>query len=440
MCVVGMVRGGGPLKFKKFVINSSPEDEDEVEKPGGFLANLSPDELSALEEKKAKAAALLLAKRGQERLAREKAEREAKQYELRKKRAYVRGSKVCMANRVYEEGMWFICEVCSKKFHDVEQVEEHVQTDKHKNNFEWYSKNPLPGSTWGDNEEDDTSYVAIPDCVTYDEPSGFYICSLCSAKAGSEVVLQAHLQGKEHIRRAASAAEHAAMPSVLSAGKLPAYVEYDNVSEMYMCMWCEKRASTLDMMEIHLGGKEHAKKCGNIGLPLWGEVGHWDQCAAYVAEYGHDVWARQHHWPSYMQDDPSGWKCIDCNKKFLTPSSVNDHVAVHSGKRLAPDVVVVETAKPKRKQVVPEVAEDGWSVIGEPPKRPAPVIEPGWNMVKSGPTSTPSTPVMCRLCMLPVGSMAELKIHEETDEMHRDLMQRAKGGPKATVIEDSFDV
>ncbi len=126
--------------------DTSNSDEDEDEKEGGYVANLSPEGLQELEEKKALFAARIVAKRQQEAEKKAAAEKEAKKEEFQYKKAYVRNNKLCAANRIYEdaESGWYICEVCDKKFNDVLFAEDHIKSDKHKRNIEWYKDRPLP--------------------------------------------------------------------------------------------------------------------------------------------------------------------------------------------------------------------------------------------------------------------------------------------------------
>ena len=167
----------------------------------GFLNNLTEEERQALEDKKARAAMAVLAARERANAAKAKEEFAVKKSEWKKKRMYVKGSKVCEANRIYEQGGWFICEVCDKRLQDIPWVEEHVATAKHQRNMEWYATHPLPTTA----DDFHTPSVAIPACVEWVESEEIYLCTLCNAKAACDAVLQAHLGGKEHAKRVANA-------------------------------------------------------------------------------------------------------------------------------------------------------------------------------------------------------------------------------------------
>ena len=346
----------------------------------GYINNLTPEELAALEAKKARAAAAVLAARERRAAEKAKEEFEAKKIQWKKKKAYVKGSKICEANRVYEDNNgWFVCEVCDKKFHDIEWVEEHVTTDKHKRNLEWYADKPIV--------DDDAVFEDIPDCVEWRDDEEIYFCKLCQAKAPSEIVLQAHLTGKEHTKRLANKEWHETQISRQLSGELnlPVYCEVED--DWIICRFCEKKMASTDMMITHLEGKEHAKKCANIGIAGYGTTQHESEAKAYVDQYGFDLWCRQRHWPDIIQETATAWKCTQCSKSFIVPSAVNDHLnQSHSG---------------DKQEAIRQVAK---------PKRIPPMLAPQEHV--------------CKICQLPFSSNALLKVHELTDPSHKAVAQR----------------
>lgn len=389
--------------------NDASQSDDEEEKDGGYLANLSPESVQALEEKKAQFAARILAKRKEEAEKRAAAEREAKKEELQYKKVYVRGNKLCAANRIYEdESGWYICEVCDKKFNDAIFAEDHINSEKHKRNLEWYKDRPLPSDESGIN----SAMEKMPEYVKWDPVSQFYICELCSAKAASLQVLEAHLEGQNHKKKVANQAyweAHASTTTAASASapaahtpSLPVYCQYDKLAQTYVCRWCDKKSPCMDMLEVHLIGKEHAKKTSNIGMVPYGHPDHAHQAKAYTDKYGFDLWARREHWPPSMQDDPASgcWKCVPCNKKFLTPSAVNDHLLGHS-----PTFV------------------DPLSAPAGRPTRHAPSLS--HNLI----VQEPHSGFECALCLLPFDSAAALADHERTDYTHKELLRMMRDQP-----------
>lgn len=371
------------------------------EDKGGFINNLTQDELTALEERKARAAAAVIAAR--EKAAHERAREaaEQKKQEWRKQKAYVRGSKVCEANRIYEEAGWYICEVCNKKLQDVEWVEQHVATDKHKRNLEWYSAHPV--EKWESAASADAA--EIPDCVTYDEKEMFYICTLCNAKAACEAVLQAHLGGKEHAKKLANQEWYAqqSVAAVVQAGQLPACVEWLKSEERYICRFCDKRGDSDEQITLHLSSNEHSKKCSNLDIPLYGEPGHLEKVKQHVARYGFDVWARYDEWPDFLVDEATCWKCALCAKKYLTQSAVNDHL------------------KERHPSGAPVGAVSQPRVL-----RPAPIVETAKRSPPPPPAWNPAVDeaFVCDLCHLPFASKQELSHHERHDLIHQQVVKR----------------
>jgi hypothetical protein len=378
--------------------DSADSSSEESEKEGGFLANLTPEAIRALEEKKAKLAAGILARREQEAAARAAAEKEAKKSELKHQKLYVKNNKLCAQNRIYEDpnSGWYICEVCDKKFNDPVYAEDHIKTEKHKRNLDWYATRPLPT----DGEAYKVFTDQLPDYVRFDEESEFYICELCNAKAASIDILEVHFEGQNHKKKLAWEEQtrtlkppkiaSSSTPTPQDPATLPPYCQWDKLGQQFVCRWCDKKAPCVDMLETHLIGKEHAKKASNIGMAPYGHPDHLDQAIAYTDKYGFDLWARREHWPASIEDDHiSGcWKCLPCNKKFLTPSAVNDHLLGHS-----PKFVEKLPTRPSRPA----------------PTRPSELVQP-------------AALFDCTLCLLPFGSAAELALHEANDNTHRSLL------------------
>lgn len=355
---------------------------------GGYLANLTPEELEALERKKAKVAAALLAKRALVEQAKIETAKSNQKAVWRKKKMYVKGHKVCEANRIYEDAGWYVCEVCSKRFNDIEWIEEHVKTTKHINNMEWYATRPLPDQDEWDEEG------PLPQCVQFVED--WFVCTLCNAKAASQVILDAHLNGKEHQKRLLNQDWY----SGAAQGEfvLPAYCEFTPSADLpYVCKWCDKKAACVELIVSHLEGKEHTKKSSNIGIPSYGESGHLEAAAAYTNKYGFDVWARQEHWPQWIVDDGQVWKCEQCNKKYITPSSVNEHISNHKSGGMYKGMNSMVKEKFVRNETV---------------HTPTKTAGPSLHSAKPD--------YHCFLCLLPFQSLAELTKHEDS-EMHLQL-------------------
>ena len=295
------------------------EEEPEEPEKIGFINNLTPEELIALEEKKARAAAAVLAARERETAAKAKHALDEKKEMWKKKKADMKFSKFCEQNG-----------------------------------------------------------ISLDD--------GWYLCSICSVRAGCEAVLEAHLAGKEHAKRVANAEWYAAqdLPS-----DLPPYCETTS-DGWVICQFCLKRTSP-DLMIAHLTGKEHAKKCANIDIPTYGEPLHRERASEYIQHYGYDMWSRQHHWPESIVDEANAWACTLCCKRFITPSAVNAHLLEkHRGASPAP--VVSETARP------PQV------------KEPSPAVAP--------------TTHWCEICHLPFASIELLQKHEMHDTVHLLVLHR----------------
>jgi DNA-directed RNA polymerase subunit RPC12/RpoP len=384
----------------------------EEEQDGGFLKNLSAEELHALEERKAKAAQAIIAARERAAIAKAKEAFEHKKHIWKKQKAYVKGSKVCEANRIYEEGGWYICEVCNKKLQDIEWVEEHVNTDKHKRNMEWYASHPIvkedeSSSSQHMNEKE----IQDDEFVVWDQEEMIYRCTLCSAKAASEVVLQAHLSGKEHTKRLSNKAWYTEKPaggsiSNLSTGIIaPAYCEWIASEARYVCLWCEKKADSVEMLTVHLEGNEHSKKCANIGIPSFGEPRHMEEAKKYFDQYGANLWARQAEWPDFLVDQATCWNCTMCKKKFLTPVSVNEHLKdKHSGRKCVEKAIMSSASSTSR-------------------QRPAaPLRFPFAELVRIDYEGE----FECNVCYIPFPTQEDLERHEALDTGHQQVLQKLR--------------
>jgi len=391
------------MSFRKQKPESLEEEQD-----GGFLKNLSAEELQALEEKKAKAAQAIVAARERAAIAKAKEAFEQKKSMWKKQKAYVKGSKVCEANRIYEEAGWYICEVCDKKLQDIEWVEEHVNTDKHKRNMEWYASHPIIVT---DNDESSSSQHISAEFVVWDEEEMIYRCTLCSAKAASELVLQAHLSGKEHTKRLSNKEWYMEKPdandsnfSAQISSILPAYCEYIAGEGRFVCLWCEKKADSVEMLTVHLQGNEHSKKCGNIGIPSFGEPQHLEESRNYYDLYGADLWARQTEWPDFLVDQANCWNCTMCKKKFLTPVSVNEHLKdKHSGRKCVEKAIKLTSSSSSNRQ------------------RPsAPLRFPFAELVRVDYEGE----FECNVCYIPFPTLEDLERHEALDVGHQQVLQK----------------
>ena len=111
----------------------------------------------------------------------------------------------------------------------------------------------------------------------------------------------------------------------------PKYVE-SLPDGSYRCMWCDGRSLTCaETLEMHLRGKEHTKRCANSSIPPYGSDGHFTEANRYVAEYGHDPYARLKHWPQCIVEEGMFYVCRCCgSRKYQTQRAVNDHLAEQS--------------------------------------------------------------------------------------------------------------
>lgn len=379
------------------------QEEEEVEEvEGGFLKNLSPEELQALEERKTKAAAAIIAARERAAIARAKEAFEQKKMQWKKSKAYVKGSKVCEANNIYEEDGWYICQVCNKKLQDIEWVEEHVRTEKHKRNMDWYGSGSRSNSSSAC-----TSAINKKEFVQWDESEMIYRCTLCDAKAASEIILQAHLSGKDHTKRVANKQWYTQQ----SQGQLgcesdtfiiPAYCEYIEAEERYVCLWCEKRADGVEMLKIHLHGNEHRKRCSNIGIPGFGEPLHLEKANRYFEKHGADLWARDPDWPEFIIDEPTCWNCSMCRKKFITPVTVTEHLKdKHSGRK---------NPIPTHRHSFVELIRTDYEGEFE-----------------------------CNVCYIPFPTKVDLERHEAEDPGHQQVLRKLREIPTPTINIDYFD-
>lgn len=381
-------------------LRRSADDSDSGQETGepekiGFLNNLTEEERAAMEKRKAGIAAKEAKKSALKALERAQAEAAAKKAELQSNKAWVKGHKLAEANRIYHdhEG-WLVCEVCNKKFHDYDMVEDHVKSGKHQNNMAYYAQRPPPAAAMGS-----TDYTSeeLPEFVEWNERELMYLCTLCDKKAATMLIMEGHLEGKEHKKRLENRQWYEATrskspdgtPVVASSTELPACVEWDPKEDCYMCRWCEKKGADEGQMLTHLEGKEHAKKCGNLGIPNFGEPGHLEQVRHFTQEYGFDIWARSKDWPEWIVDTASCWKCSKCGKGFITRGLVNDHLKDSHG-------LAGRSSAPVR---VPIVA-----------------------------TARPLEKVECQICTETFASQASLRYHEDNDPFHqhvkREIQQR----------------
>lgn len=131
----------------------------------------------------------------------------------------------------------------------------------------------------------------------------------------------------------------------------PSYV--DAVGDgTYRCLWCDaKLLASEDQLVAHLQGKEHTKRCANSGISPFGAPDHDAEVTLYVAEYGHNPYARMKHWPACIQENDMYWACTVCgNKKFQTQRGVNDHLIesshIERSNRSTGDHAMAETGSP----------------------------------------------------------------------------------------------
>lgn len=106
----------------------------------------------------------------------------------------------------------------------------------------------------------------------------------------------------------------------------PAYIEVDSVNQSFKCIWCDRTLLGGDQLDMHLRGKEHTKRCANSDISPYGSESHDSEVRAYVAQYGHDLYARLVHWPDLIQVTDQYYRCSKCQKNFQTQKSVNQHL------------------------------------------------------------------------------------------------------------------
>ena len=117
----------------------------------------------------------------------------------------------------------------------------------------------------------------------------------------------------------------------------------------FSCLWCNKTLTCTEILEAHLQGKEHSKRCANSGIPLYGQPGHFEHVAEYVRLYGNDPYARLVHWPPTIVDSGMFWTCTECGTKFHTQKAVNDHLDL--GHTVRPLIAVPKSATKYTQQV-----------------------------------------------------------------------------------------
>jgi hypothetical protein len=366
---------------------SSDEEEEEVPEKIGFMNNLTPEQEEALARKKAELVAKQIKHRERQALERAKAGAKEWKEERSRHRARVKGFKLAEENRICEgtDG-WLYCEVCNKKFSDYDALDPHLTSDKHKNNLAYYAVNPLPDWSHEAQEWDPDS---LPEFVQWRENDMMYNCTLCNKLAASEIVMQAHLDGKDHKKRLANREwyeEQSWKVTEETRSELPACVEWVQSEMRYICRWCDKRGDGIEQILIHLSSKEHAKKCSNLGFPQYGEAGHLERVKEFTDLYGFDIWARLQEWPDFIADTATCWNCTKCGKAYLTQVQVTEHL-----KERHSEAGEVLTRRPK-----------------------APAVAAPWSKKE----------VKCELCHVTFASEAELKQHEENDRIHKLVVGR----------------
>jgi len=164
------------------------------------------------------------------------------------------------------QSQYFVCTLCEAKAATLYIMEGHLMGTKHLKKIEYEA-------------EIVAAKTQLPPHIEFNEPSQFYICTLCDAKAATMYLMESHLGGKEHQRRlgygeaswGVSVATPAAVPEggeapVEEAEKkpMPEHVVWDNIIQYYVCTLCDAKAATEFIMEGHLTGDKHKKKLANI--------------------------------------------------------------------------------------------------------------------------------------------------------------------------------
>jgi len=107
----------------------------------------------------------------------------------------------------------------------------------------------------------------------------------------------------------------------------PAYVDITPLG-FYRCLWCESsQLQSSEVLEMHLRGKDHTKRCYNSSISPYGSETHLQEVTEYVKLYGHDPYARLQPWPECIVEEGIFYVCRCCgNRKFQTQRAVNEHL------------------------------------------------------------------------------------------------------------------
>ena len=94
----------------------------------------------------------------------------------------------------------------------------------------------------------------------------------------------------------------------------------------YRCIWCDKKFFGEEQLESHLTSKGHRTRLINMDISPYGMDSHYQEVEDYVANYGHNLYARLKQWPECIEETPNDWYCALCRKHFQTQRSVNMHL------------------------------------------------------------------------------------------------------------------
>jgi len=310
-----------------------------------------------------------------------------------------------------EPSQFYICTLCDAKAATLYLMEGHLGGKDHTRRV---AMKEASSASWGCGPVDpissppgDKVAMTCPEHVSWDEKIQYFVCCLCDAKAATQYIMEAHLTGKEHQKRLANIEWYKNQPAMseeATGDNLPAYCCLKD--DYFVCNWCTKKSATWDLLLNHLGGKEHTKVCGNLGIPNYGDKGHLEASKLYFDKYGLDVWARQEHWPKdTLIDCNQVWKCTICSKKISTPAAVNDHLPCGE----------VEMFRPPPKKPSPSMGQKLANVwTSEAP----PIVVP---------KKKKEIQIQCYLCMTYFPTMETLWFHEQSDPIHQELVRVAVG-------------
>jgi hypothetical protein len=146
-----------------------------------------------------------------------------------------------------------------------------------------------------------TKSSTLADHIVYNEEMDYYFCSLCDVKARTYYMMESHMNGKDHQKRAGG-------PVGGNTGQLPEHVNWDPETEYYICTLCDAKAASLSIMDVHLAGKDHKRRASYIG--------------------GNEIFKEGEPLPNYIKWDPEieYFVCTLCDAKAATLYLMEGHI------------------------------------------------------------------------------------------------------------------